>query len=157
MYPPSLLGQGEGLGHRHHRSSQNLQLWAPQWFLAPLEFGLPGFLQPPFMGSNAIPGTSGLRCAHSSWSPWSQELPLLLPWFCHLHQVQFTHLQIYRCMNISSMLVCGAEKPSLVYGCSAGCNLEGRDKGSIHSAVMVTSFLMMGFIHKIIIVQYAFI
>lgn len=45
---------------------------------------------------------------------------LLLSWF--------THILIYRCVDLSGIPVCCAEKPSLDYGCPTGGKLKGRDK-----------------------------
>lgn len=61
----------------------------------------------------------------------------LLHWFSCLHEVQLLHLQMYRCMDLSSILVCCTEKTLLGYGCPTGYKLKGRDKGMIHITLML--------------------
>ena len=102
------------------------------------------YLGPLFMGITRVTEASGCRCSHNFWSLWCWELPLMLPWFHHLHKVQSTHLQMYRCLDFSGVLVCHAESPLLVYRCPTGFNLERRDKGnnSTYHDADVTSHLL---------------
>ena len=46
----------------------------------------------------------------SWWLLW------LLPQLCCLYEIQYTHFLMYRCMDISKILVCYTEEPSLGYG-----------------------------------------
>ena len=55
----------------------------------------------------------------------------LFPQFRLLCVFQSTHLQMYRCVDLSSVLVCWVEEPLLSYGCFTSCGLKSSDKGSI--------------------------
>lgn len=72
------------------------------------------------VGSTAASGGPGL---------WTQ--PLLFPWFCLLCVFQSTQLQIYRYMDLSGILLCWAEQPSLSYVCFTSNILKERNKGII--------------------------
>lgn len=45
-------------------------------------------------------------------------------------EVQSNHLQMYRCLVQSSVLVCCAESLLLVTGCLTDCDFEGGDEGN---------------------------
>ena len=65
-----------------------------------------------------------------SWTIQSWQPPLpLFPWLHHFHKVQFTYLQMYKCMDLCNPGVL-CRRPLLVYGYPTACNLEGRDKGN---------------------------
>lgn len=104
------------------------------------KLGLPWILGPLCLGITSVPGASGSRHGHRSWSLWSWELLSLLPWFHCLCEAQSAHLQMYMCMDLSGVLVCCSENSLLVYGCPTDCNLEGREKGSnsLHHAANIT-------------------
>ena len=88
---------------------------------------LPQFLEPPFPGMAADPGTSGLRslcCCYPSSTASRMSSP-----------------PTFRCMDggISQAFGCAVQTPLLVCGCPTGCNLKrGETKGTPHSAMMLT-------------------
>lgn len=137
---PSEVPGSSGLEYHSGYWSLRLQICSISWNL--LEHRLPRFLGPPFVVVTKIPGASGWRCGCSSWSFWFGELPPMFPWFHHLHKAPSTNLQIYRCMDVSGILVWCAEIPLLVCGCPTCCNLEGKTKGATHSVMMLMSLLI---------------
>lgn len=93
-------------------------------------------------------GRERLSCMlHSSWSLQSWTLLLLLLWFCCFYEVQSIHPQMYKCMDLSGILVGLAEDPLLDFGCCTSCNLKGRDKvnESHHHDAAFTHLLVLFF------------
>ena len=61
---------------------------------------------------------------------WDGRRFFLCPLTCLLCVAQSTHLQVYRLVEFSSILVCWAESPLLSCGYFTGCRWKARDKGS---------------------------
>ena len=74
-----------------------------------------------------LPSSLGLwlSCHGRGLGSWAL-LPLI-PQFRLLCVFQSTHLQMYRCVDLSRVLVCWAEEPLLSYGCFTSRRLKGRD------------------------------
>ena len=52
---------------------------------------------------------------------------------------------MYRCVDLSGVLVCWAEKPILSFGSFTSSRLNGRDRGVSNSTMMLTSLPEMPF------------
>ena len=52
---------------------------------------------------------------------------------------------MYRCVDLSGVLVCWAEKPMLSFGCFTSSRLDGRDRGPSKSTLMLKSLPEMPF------------
>lgn len=77
--------------------------------------------------------------------PRLQAPPSLFPWFCRLCMFQSTNFQIYKCVDLSSILVCWTEHPLLNHGCFTSFRWKERDKGSIllHNDADITTILLI--------------
>ena len=142
MQPPLLVGSVSGchhcgLGHGSCYSSWGLrspvscttagevggaESWALWLFLQPLVSSISMLFETSGQGTTAPANGICLLDCHC-WERGRELLPCLL-------EVQSTHLQKYRCMHLSGILVCCAGSLLLVNGCPTGCDLHGRDKGN---------------------------
>ena len=65
-------------------------------------------------------------------------------------EVQSTHLQLYRCLDLLHVLLCCVGNPLLVTRCQTGCTLEGRDKesNSLHHGAITLDSLFCRYKNK---------
>ena len=78
-------------------------------------------------------------------SPWllllGRERDPLTTFHCFLG-IQYPHLQIYGFLGLSDILLCFIGNPLLDNKCPFSCNLGGDTKGTTHSAMMLSSFVI---------------
>lgn len=70
-------------------------------------------------------------------TPFSVLLPFLFPCL-----PQFTHLQLFRCVNLSDVFVCSVGNPVLNYSCLRCCNFKKRyQKHYTHATMFLEMFI----------------
>ena len=89
----------------------------------------------------------GCRLIHHRRGMGSQAPPILFPISTSSMCPSTTPppFLMYRCVDLSGVLACWAEKPMLSFGCFTSSRLNGRDRGASNSTMMLTSLPEMPF------------
>lgn len=107
----------------------------------------PELCAPPLL---LLSGSLGLQAQPPSRRTRIAVLPPLFPQFCLFYEFISTHLQMYKRVDLSSILMCWAAEPLLNYACFTSYRQKGRGKGTVsyyHNADITVSYCVLRVLH----------